>query len=315
MKVSIIVPVYNVENYVEECFSSIVGQTYAGPMECIFVDDCGKDHSVALVEGLIAAYRGPMELRMVHHECNKGLSAARNTGLREATGDYVYFIDSDDSITPECIAMLAALAEKYPGVDMVQGNLVTDLPALRINKDLHTEYSANQLWIKKKLLSRQLPITAWNRLVRRDFLFNNGLFFEEGLIHEDELWTFILAKKLQSVALCMEYTYLYRLNPNGITSAAKQDCCSAMPVVRVMARKLDKPLVFFEMKYMMVKVSEGFCHDEEFLNNLGQYKPFVLKWNHIIQDMYNTTKWSLRGFRIRILYIVLSFFYKRDILI
>lgn len=315
MKVSIIVPVYNVENYVEECFQSIARQTYAGPMECIFVDDCGTDRSVALVEEMIAAYRGPIAFKMVHHERNKGLSAARNTGLREASGDYVYFIDSDDSITPECIALLSALAKKYPGVDMVQGNLETDLSCLRINKDLRTEYNENQLWIKEKILSRQLPMTAWNRLVRRDFLLMNCLFFEEGLIHEDELWTFLLAKKLQSVALCMEYTYLNRTNPNGITSSAKQNRFSAAPVVRVMARNLGKPLLFLEMKYMMVLVPEEFCQDEVFLKNLGKYKHFVLKWNHMLQEMCSTKKWSMRGLWVRILYNILPFFYKRDILI
>ena len=112
MKISIIVPVYNVEQYIKECFDSIAAQTYKGDIECIFVDDCGQDDSVAILEKLIAEYHGPMQFSIVHHEHNKGLSGARNTGIRKASGDYLYFLDSDDSITSDCIEKLTALAEK-----------------------------------------------------------------------------------------------------------------------------------------------------------------------------------------------------------
>lgn len=79
MKISIIVPVYNVEQYIKECFDSIAAQTYKGDIECIFVDDCGQDDSVAVLEKLIAEYKGPIQFSIVHHEHNKGLSGARNT--------------------------------------------------------------------------------------------------------------------------------------------------------------------------------------------------------------------------------------------
>lgn len=122
MKISIIVPVFNVEQYIKECFDSIAAQTYKGDIECIFVDDCGQDDSVAILEQLITEYHGPIQFSIVHHEHNKGLSGARNTGIRQAKGDYLYFLDSDDTITPDCIEKLGMLAEKYPGVEMVQGS-------------------------------------------------------------------------------------------------------------------------------------------------------------------------------------------------
>ena len=111
MKISIIVPVYNVEQYVNECFDSIAAQTYKGEIECIFVDDCGQDDSVAILEKLITDYHGAIKFYIVHHEHNKGLSGARNTGIRHAQGDYLYFIDSDDSIKSDCIEKLVALAD------------------------------------------------------------------------------------------------------------------------------------------------------------------------------------------------------------
>ena len=103
MKISIIVPVYNVEQYIKECFGSISTQTYKGEMECIFVDDCGQDNSVTMLNNLIKDYQGLIKFRIIHHDHNKGLSGARNTGILHATGDYLYFIDSDDTITPDCI--------------------------------------------------------------------------------------------------------------------------------------------------------------------------------------------------------------------
>ncbi len=315
VKVSIIVPVYNVEKYVEECFHSIVAQTFTGSMECIFVDDCGKDHSVALVEELMAAYQGPIELRMVHHERNRGLSAARNTGLSEAKGDYVYFIDSDDFITPECIELLVALTEKYPGVDMVQGNNNTMLQFLRLNVNLLPEYSDDKKWIKEYCLTRRLPVTAWNRLVRRDFLLENRLLFEEGMIHEDELWTFFLAKHLRKLAFCFEDTYVYRENPYGIMSYVAQDDKSTAPVVSVMASHLEKPHIFLEVRYMMNLISYNLYCDDKFMRNLCDANKSVLRWYKIIHALLKTKKWSFRGFLARIQYNVMPFFYKRDIFI
>ena len=79
MKISIIVPVYNVEQYIKECFDSIAAQTYKGDIECIFVDDCGQDKSVEILEKMIADYQGGISFSIIHHEHNKGLSGARNT--------------------------------------------------------------------------------------------------------------------------------------------------------------------------------------------------------------------------------------------
>lgn len=315
MKVSIIVPVYNVENYVEECFQSIARQTYAGAMECIFVDDCGTDRSVALVEEMIAAYRGPIAFKMLHHERNRGLSAARNTGLREASGDYVYFIDSDDSITPECIALLSALAKKYPGVDMVQGNNKTNLQFLRMKSGLLPEYSDDKRWIKECCLTRRLPITAWNRLVRRDFLLKNGLTFEEGMIREDELWTFFLAKHLQKLAFCFEDTYVYRENPNGIMSYAGKDDKSAASIVSVMASNLEKPQLFLEVRYMMSLISESLCNDKEFMKQLCGSNEIVIRWYSIIRDLRSATKWSFKGLFARFQYNIMPYLYKHDFFI
>lgn len=124
MKVSIIVPCYNVEKYIHRCFDSIVNQTYSN-IECIFIDDCSPDNCFAILNKLIAQYSGKIDFQITRHAQNKGLSAARNTGTLAATGEYVCLVDSDDEITHDCIETLINLSMQYKGVDIVQGNTKT----------------------------------------------------------------------------------------------------------------------------------------------------------------------------------------------
>ena len=96
--VSIIVPVYNVAHYIEDCLRSVMRQTYKGSMECLVVDDCGTDDSMSIVERMIAEYDGPIQFKILRHEHNRGLSAARNTGTMQATGDYSIKIELNGSL-------------------------------------------------------------------------------------------------------------------------------------------------------------------------------------------------------------------------
>lgn len=211
INVSIIVPVYNVEAYIEECLRSVMAQTYIN-YECLIVDDCGPDNSILIAKQLVAEYDGPAIFRIIHRERNGGLSAARNTGLHEAVGEYVYFLDSDDKLFPHSIEVLVRLAQKYPGVDMVQGNIEIQngkMQYLHFHKDEFFEYLNDRMEIRNLVLGR-LPETAWNKLVRRIFLLSNNLFFVEGIIHEDGMWKWHYQKEIQSLAVCAENTYWYR---------------------------------------------------------------------------------------------------------
>ena len=96
--VSIIIPIYNVEKYVAECINSVISQTYDhSKIECIIVDDCTPDNSMVIVNEIIRKYNGEMTFVICRHEHNQGVSAVRNTGIEVATGEYIYFIDSDDT--------------------------------------------------------------------------------------------------------------------------------------------------------------------------------------------------------------------------
>lgn len=306
MKISIIVPVYNVELYIKECFESIAAQTYKGEIECIFVDDCGQDDSVAILEKLITEYHGPIQFSIVHHEHNKGLSGARNTGIRHAQGDYLYFIDSDDNITSDCIEKLVDLAEKYPQVDIVQGSAKSKLEWLQLANKHFPEYSDNFKWIRKTMLLRfSIPMTAWNKLVRKDMVVRNGLYFEEGLIHEDEVWNFMLAKYVHSIAFCCDITYIYRENPDGIMGQTKE--YNYDPVLNIMVDRVSNPYICSEIRCIL---SLAGIKNKDIAKRLYRFKG-VESYLKMFPHVCGKTKYSPLGFLYRVIFKIIKMYIEK----
>lgn len=222
MKISIIIPVYNVEQYIEECLQSVMSQVYNGDIECLVVDDCGQDNSIRIAQDIISSYTGGIAFRILYHDKNKGLSAARNTGLRNASGDYVYFLDSDDYIYPDCIQSLVDSINRHPLSEIVVAGAICSMGSYDLEKNPNKlpEYSDDKSWIIKIFLNRgQLPITAWNKLLKKDFLLNNDLFFMEDVLNEDEHYNFVLAQHLHYAAFCFKNTYYYNQRQNSIMTS------------------------------------------------------------------------------------------------
>ena len=191
--VSIIVPVYNVSPYVEDCIHSVMRQTYDGKVECIVVDDCGTDDSMAIVERLIAEYTGPIIFKVLHHTHNRGLSEARNTGINAATGEWLWFIDSDDWIEDDALNILYTLIIENEDINVI---------CIQINnyvKGKTTFISVNDFLEfpilmsgKQYLKSNLLKAVAAKFIVRRTFLIDNKILFCPGILHEDILYVQIL---------------------------------------------------------------------------------------------------------------------------
>ena len=310
-KISIIVPVYNVRNYISECFNSIVAQTFKEKTECIFVDDCGQDDSIEILNKLISHYQGCIDFKICHHDKNKGQSAARNTGIKKSTGEYLLFIDSDDKITNDCLDILYGLVNKYPKVDIVQGSAISKNSILSMRGKNVPEYSDDYEWIRKSLLSRYVfPITPWNKLVNRNFLIKNNLFFKEGLIHEDELWHFFLAKHVHSIACSFKETYFYRENPNGIMLGNRFEGCRLEPVLEQMAKNVSTPYPTCDIECIgsFLEENKGKLNENEIISNI-KYCEFIVKTLLYIVNKVNTTsKKSLEGLLYRIIRKLLEFF-------
>ena len=244
MDVSIIIPTYNVASYIIECLESVASQTYRGSLECIVVDDCGTDDSIALADNFIQHYLGKIDFRILHREKNGGLSAARNTGLNEAKGEFVYFLDSDDYITPDCIESLVEVAKHFPKVEIVQGGIVNTKGTIIYDS---TRFKTPQLLedrkdIYSKLVFGELPVSSWNKLIRRDFLKENSIDFYEGVIHEDVDFLYKIAAKVTSFALCPVNTYIYRTQREGSILSTTNDDRSTKSRILVYNACLDKKM-------------------------------------------------------------------------
>lgn len=224
ISVSIIVPIYNVSNYIERCIKSIMAQKYPY-IECLLINDCTLDDSIEKAKKLITAYKGPIQFKIINHNKNRGLSCSRNTGTKAAQGSYIYYLDSDDTISECCIESLIKLAIKYPGVEMIQGNGKTlpeswiEVDKLDITDKNFPEYINDNQWVQKNFLAdRKIPIYLWNKLLNRDFILNHHLFNKEGMVWEDMFWIFKTTKYLQSIAFSLDVTHFYYLNnPNSIS--------------------------------------------------------------------------------------------------
>ena len=217
MKISVIIPIYNVAPYVADCLRSVMRQTWQGALECILVDDCGPDDSMAVVSQTLQDYQGPIAFKTVRHEQNRGLSAARNTGMAHATGDYIYFLDSDDEITPDCMERLAAPIQKEP-FDLIIGECRIEggtLPGVALQLTDGTILRGHSIRHAYRL--QQWPMMSVNKLYRLDLLRSNVLSFKEGILHEDELWSFQIATTVTSLTVVGYDTYIYKLRQGSIT--------------------------------------------------------------------------------------------------
>lgn len=222
--ISIIIPTYNVAPYIYKCLDSVGKQSYFGPIECLIIDDCGSDNSIAIAKDFISKYVGKVTFSIVQHKQNSGLSAARNTGVKAAQGDYLYFLDSDDWISSNCIDELVNQVITHPLVDIVIGSSYIAYPdrlvkysGLMPNPDLTPAFTESKEEIISLLLGYdKLPVIACNKLYKKAFLDRHRIAFKEGLLNEDVLYNFYIAKSASSMCICYTPTYYYFRREDGI---------------------------------------------------------------------------------------------------
>jgi glycosyltransferase involved in cell wall biosynthesis len=196
-------------------------------MECLIIDDCGQDNSVSIAEQFTNNYKGKIHFQILYHNHNRGLSAARNTGIDNAKGDWIYFLDSDDWIIPECIELMFECVKKHPNTDAVYAgtNVINGKHEWADYENRYLpEYTEDQWWINTTLLKRNvLGMTAWNKLFKRELIENNHLRFIEGLKHEDEVWNMQLSQIINSICILKKNTYFYLKRNNGIIGKQSTD--------------------------------------------------------------------------------------------
>lgn len=215
-KVSVIIPVYKAEEYIGRCIESVLAQTHRN-LEIVLVDDCSPDRSMAIATECIDRNRRKCDVKIITLDHNQGQSAARNAGIAAATGDYIYFLDSDDYLPPFTISRLMQGAQGCDA-DFITGNyIVTGGNRKPPRLNLPTGIVSDNTAIIDALYREQWYVAVWNKLIKTDFIRRHNLYFEPGIIHEDDLWTFKLATKARSMAAVNEDTYVYVLHPGATT--------------------------------------------------------------------------------------------------
>ncbi len=190
MFISVIVPVYNVEKYLNKCMTSLLNQHYTD-MEIIIVDDKSTDSSLSIAKG----YKKYKNIKVISKEKNSGLSDSRNIGIREASGKYIMFLDSDDYVEDDCFFKIQEIVKEEHEPDIVYFGYYEEYEDTNI-KNVKYGYvsSRNHAYTGEEfafaeLRKRNLYAAACFGIYKRELLMKNKLFFESGILHEDELWT------------------------------------------------------------------------------------------------------------------------------
>lgn len=232
-KVSIILPVYNVEKYISHCLDSIVSQSYAD-FEVIAVDDCSPDRSIAIVEDYA---KHDDRIRIVKKE-HSGLGLTRNKGLEEATGEFILFVDSDDFLSPKALEILVRKATESK-CDIVFYNyfiennkqVTSTIAPLPYNEDI-TEDEYNDEMFSELIgranegMFKNTPMLggAWRRFFKRSLVTENNIKFEneQQILLEDNLFSIMLHSVAQKTHFITDALYHYRYNPNSLSTSYRE---------------------------------------------------------------------------------------------
>lgn len=225
---SIIIPVYNVEPYIRTCLESVINQSYKGKIECLIIDDKGKDNSIEVAREMVNNYHGNIIFKIITHPQNKGLSASRNTALDHVTGDYILFLDSDDALVPEALEIIDSWLNDRQvdllGIDLIKKKENTGeeelFPiVLKGYERLYNDSVLRNIDVRNKI--QTAPVQRY--VCRRDFIEENKLRFYEGIIHEDVEFLGRAIFLAQSIKLCdiPIYTYLQRTSDSIMASLNK----------------------------------------------------------------------------------------------
>lgn len=217
--VSIIIPVYNAEQFLQDCLNSVFAQNLDS-FEVICVDDGSTDHSADIIRDFQQNHSNLSLIQQV----NQGPSAARNMGLKHASGDYIFFLDNDDTfLSNYSLREIVSTAQKH-SVDIFVFNAMTngDKPFLAPFPSSEDVMSGSELMSLFYQTCNSLMIPIWGHLYRRKFLLKNDLWFNEKFLVEDILFTPVVQYHAER-ALCKDIPLVnYRwLRPNSITASAK----------------------------------------------------------------------------------------------
>lgn len=299
-KISIVVPIYNVELYLDKCVSSLINQTYKN-IEIILVDDGSPDQCPALCD----AYAQKDQRITVVHKENGGLSDARNAGIEKARGEYILFVDSDDYIELDTCEKLYEIITSYE-VDIVVGN------ARKIEKGVcslmrHTYIPQKDVisgpdYLKLELIKGTMYMAAWLNLYKKSFLVDNKLSFEVGLLHEDEEFTPRAFLKANSVLGTNIVFYNYLIREGSITTSKKK-LKNAEHIMKT-CRKLEEIYEKIEDEELKALLNDNLV--DKFLNTFQTARLYNKEHKKLVNKKFLKNKAYTKRNRFRVILFSLN---------
>ncbi len=223
-KVSVIVPVYNVEKYLEKCINSLIKQTLQD-IEIIFIDDGSTDNSKKIIDKYMLNYSE--RIKYLYKE-NGGLSSARNYGIPYAKGEYIAFLDSDDYIEPTMYEEMYNVAKKENS-DMVECDFIWEYPDKQ-------KYDCGQIYNDKKEALEKARVVAWNKLIKREILEKEKIEFPFGLRYEDVEFFYKLVPSLNKISFVKKFFIHYVQRNNSIVNTQNS---KTMDIFKVLYNVID----------------------------------------------------------------------------
>ncbi|MGL5233077.1 MAG: glycosyltransferase [Fusobacteriaceae bacterium] len=289
MELSIVVPIYNVEEFLRECLDTLY-RVKNIDKEIILVNDGTKDNSMEIIREYEAKY--PL-ITVVVDKPNGGLSSARNAGLKVAKGKYVSFIDSDDFIDSELFEKFFKEGQK-DDLDIIIGNAkyfkdgvvgssLFRSPIVKEGKIVSGLEFLDLSFGKPKCFREEV----WDDIYKRDFLLENNLFFYEGLIHEDSLFTPLAYLKAKKVRYIDSSFYFYRQREGGIMSKVDQRSIDSLEKICDLLveeyEKLDGEVGKKSLSKLIISFYKVVVYKEHDKN--GNYKEKYKKYRSIFKRL------------------------------
>lgn len=321
IKISLVIPVYNTEKYIEKCIASCLSQNIdEEDFEIIIVNDGSKDNSLSIVEGMQSLYNNIV----IVSQNNKGLSGARNTGLRRAKGQYVWFIDSDDWIEENCLKKVVdiCLTKDLDILQVCAANILNGMPVRRFHRNNTTDVMTGLVCLKHRF-----PFCVPFSIYRKDFLLNNDLWFYEGIFHEDNDFTPRVYSKAVKVYAIDDILYYVYQNPQSITRTINPkkslDCITVMNRLADFQKSLNKEdkqsfdnIITLTMNVALRDASFLSIQDKIVFSNM------LYDNKHLFRHLWNAFSWVYKVEAVLLMmfpqkpigvYRFLNFFDKRSI--
>lgn len=286
MEISVVIPVYNVENYLKKCLDSVVNQKFYD-FEVVIVNDGSTDNSYKIINEYEEKYNN---LKVINTP-NKGLSAARNTGLDNSSGKYIVFVDSDDYISEDYLKDLYnCIVKDDSDIAICSFERVTEENNLRENINLDSNKVYSNLEILKEILRGKLQCYAWNKMYKKSLFLNNNLRYPPGMLYEDIAIFVELVISSKSMVFINKPLYKYRIREGSITNvrgkkAAEHfnyaiDRVNNIVMKNNLFEKVSKELVNFNLMYSL-----------SVMDIIGIYtdyniKEFYSEYNRIFNNKY-----------------------------